>query len=477
MKMLISNLLKFFIFAVSLGNINALEVSSVQELKSNNILSERELVKSALDHHPIIIKELSTIESQKGKIREARGSFDAHLVGKHKEYVDGYYDGKVTDLKIEKPLRYLGSEIYFGAKKSDGDLPSYYDQYFTAEEGELYAGIKLSLLQNRDIDPERAKLGQSKLEMAAKKMKFQEMQLKIQKDAIKYYWKWIASLETVRVSQNLLEIASIRDKAFEIRITKGDSPAIYRQENKQYIAKRTGQLAVADQELRESILNLSLFFRDKDGNRIDLKELIPNEDIFKLPEISDDQFQRDLAYGLENSPLIKILENQIEQLELEAKLGENKILPKLDLELKTSKDYGDGNKNLKGEEQAVLLKLDVPLEQNVGRGKAQFVKNQIAGLVAEKRWVQDQIQANSMAIKNRLDQLKKLCDAVLQEFELAKLLQQAEVKKFTNGASDLFVLNMREQNTADANLKAIKSSFDWHLTYAEYLHLLFKLKY
>ena len=93
------------------------------------------------------------------------GEFDLNVISKVDSRVEGYYDGDYFDVFLEKPLQFLNSKIYAGYRKSEQDFPLYEGKMKTLDEGESVVGVQLSLLRNRNIDPKRLKLQNSRLKV------------------------------------------------------------------------------------------------------------------------------------------------------------------------------------------------------------------------------------------------------------------------------------------------------------------------
>jgi hypothetical protein len=55
-----------------------------------------------------------------------------------------------------------------------------------------------------------------------------------------------------------------------------------------------------------------------------------------------------------------------------------------------------------------------------------------------------------------------------QEVKYSILLQKAERKKFERGSSDFFIVNLRDQNVASAQIKLVESKYKLSKTIAEY---------
>ena len=148
-------------------------------------------------------------------------------------------------------------------------------------------------------------------------------------------------------------------------------------------------------------------------------------------------------------------------------------MPKLDLNLEVSKDTGEGSKKLAPQENRAMITFEIPIERNLGKGKIAKANAKIRSLQYQLNFSRDQLRASALQLKNKINtQVQKIGNSI-QEVKLAEILQKAEVKKFERGASDFFVINIREQNTADAKVKLIKANLEYQKNLAEYEALLF----
>ena len=147
-------------------------------------LDEDIILHSTRVHYPMVKEALENVEAAKMKVLASKGNFDLKLESKMDMRTRGFYDGKSGDVRAVKPLRFMNTEIYTGYRVSDGSYPDYEGKVDTLSEGEVRAGIKVSLWQTRDIDENRLVLWNSQLEEQIKDFKLQSTKLKAQKSLI-----------------------------------------------------------------------------------------------------------------------------------------------------------------------------------------------------------------------------------------------------------------------------------------------------
>jgi outer membrane protein TolC len=431
-------------------------------------LKEDFVINSALKHYPDVLQSIEDMEASKAQIKEALGAFDLKLKAKGDIRTRGFYNGKSMDVVVEKPLQFFNSRVYTGFRQSEGKYPDYEGKNDTLTDGESRFGVEFSLLQDRAIDERRLKLRNSKLGLNSKEMKFLLVRVKINKMASKAYWTWVAKGNIVKVYQELLDIAIDRNKGLKSRVRRGDLAKIYMTENRQYILKRETQLLKSKQEFFEAALELSLFLRDEFSSPImPQDELLPEFDS-NFPMVSKVMFEEGVSRAMEISPKLRILDNQTQEFRNEQLMGENKLMPRLDLSFEVSRDTGIGSSTLIGTENRAMLKLEIPLERNLGKGKVAKSKAKRKRVEYERKLQTEMLKNKISNLFNKMKIFMNVITNTQEEVQVAQKLQKAEVRKFANGASDFFVVNLREQNTADAKIKLIKAKLKFKKNLADY---------
>lgn len=434
---------------------------------ANEMLKESEILQSTEKSFPLVLEALTNVEAAKMKVRAASGGFDTKLKLKNDQRLEGHYSGNATDVRLEKPLPFMNAKVFAGKRFSTGTFPTYEGKYVTADDGENIAGIAISLLQDRSIDLTRLDLWNNKLNVSIKELKVQSVLFKIKKMASVAYWDWVAQNKELNVLKELLQLAINRQDAITKKVKRGDMAEIYKIENEQYILKRKNQVLQAQVDTDNAALYLSLFYRDANGNPI-----VPSnktfEDFDSSLLITEQKASQDIKRSLEVSPDLNMMDFEIKQFTNERLIGENKLMPRLDLQLEVSKDGGDGSKTLLPQENRAMIQLEIPIERNLGRGKVESAKAQISAIKYKRSYTEDQIQTKIQSIVNNINMLHESILNYQKEVELAQILEKAEIKKFEKGASDFFVINIREQNTADAKIKLIKANFKYKKNIADY---------
>lgn len=435
----------------------------------SSTLSEEDVLGTTKKFYPKVLETIQNVEAAKEEVYKSLGVFDAKLKSKLDMRTRGFYDGKSVDTVIEKPLPYFGSRVYGGYKVSDGDYPEYEEKADTLDNGETRFGVGLSLLRNRDIDQGRMELMMSRLRQLNSELSLNLTKLQVQNKARKIYWKWVAKGNIYFVYKELLQIALNRQKALRERVKRGDLARIYETENDLYLVNRRSKLVEAEIELIDSALELSLYYRDQNGDPVVPEySQIPK----KFPRgrpITRGQLNELKEVIPSIDPRIARIENKKEIYNLEEKIGENDLLPMVDINFEVSRDRGIGSETLRGTENRGMINIEIPIERKKAKGqirKARFMKN---ALEYRKKLYIDQLIRDLVSVFNQVNLSIENVVNTEKEINLSKALVRAEREKFTNGASDFFVLNLREQALANAKISNIKALFEYKKARADFI--------
>jgi outer membrane protein TolC len=430
----------------------------------------KEVLRSSALHYPDIRKSLLEFKIAKQKEREGLGSFDAKLKGTTNQRIDGYYDGDRSKVSLIKPIQALNSDIEVGYRRSENTLPVYELQDETLSSGEYFVKANFSLIRDNFIDADRLKYRNAILEKKIKKSELVAKRFETLKKAEIAYSDYQTKNLSKDIFKSLLALSEKQQTAIESRSRRGDLAKIYVTENQQYLAKRKRDLILAQQVLQDSILYLSLFYRDKNGKPIILEKEAAHLDL-EIVEIKNEQLNKDFEKAKLRNPSFLIYKYALSQLENDINFQKNQRNPVLDLQLSSARDDGQGTKSLFEEENKIGLNLEIPIERNKvdSRVVGSILKRK--KLIVELNFFEDKFYNYLKQLQIKINALKKAIQINKNEIEFAEKLEKAERTKFFNGDSDFILLNLREQKTADAKLKLIETKFKYVEAYAKYKEL------
>lgn len=119
-----------------------------------------------------------------------------------------------------------------------------------------------------------------------------------------------------------------------------------------------------------------------------------------------------------------------------------------------------------------MVGIEIPLEYNLIRGEARANQAKRRILKHERRLLQDNLKVTINQLKAKLEASLNIIGNAREEVALGQELERGEKRKFENGASDFFVVNIREMNTFDARLRQIESLFTYQETISKYREIL-----
>lgn len=431
-------------------------------------LTLQDVLGSSLKHYPQILESKAAIDAQRGAVTASEGIFDLELNNDSYARPAGFYDGRITDTRLEKRLEGTNTRVYGGYRIAEGDFPIYEDKLFTNDGGEFSLGAMFSLLRNRAIDEERFTLMNSELQLNATELDLLLTKIAVQHQAMQAYAKWLAAGLVVEVRRDLLAIAEERQNALIQRASRGDVATIFVTENKQYIFDRRGKLNEAEREFINAANQLSLFWRDEKGQpTVPLMEAMPKKiPVFVRPEA--DLEEGAIFEAIAARPEFGVLDASIAQEKNRLALGENRLMPKVDVGVETARDFGDGSPTRDETEGMVKLNVSIPLQRRAGEGMVSQAKAKLKELEYERRLMDDRIRAEIRSILADINAAEQNVTLAEQEVQVALTMQQAEQERFTSGASDFFVINLREDNVANARIKKAESLLTLFRSLANY---------
>ena len=419
-------------------------------------LLPEEVLAASERHFPAILKALAERQAAAGKVTESLGAFDLVFSADGFDRMAGFYDGTALGGKVVKPLRPLGAQIYGDYSISNGDFPIYEDEYYTNNGGTAKLGVLFSLLRDRDID--RRRFGEIDARLALEQADLEVMLTKVgvQQRALNAYWRWVAEGRQLAVYENLVAIALDREQALEREISSGRRAEIFLTENRQNITRRQTLATAARRDFLVAANNLAFYLRDEDGLPLDPPSArLPSAEVLSSLPAPAAPEALDMAGTLERRPELRILRTGAERAQQKLALSENELQPRLDLNMELAEGFGtlgEGGASRDGTDAVVGFTFSVPLERRQAKGRITQARARLESLRQEQRRVEDQVEIELRNILLELDIAQQLMALAQQDVELSEKMRQAEIRRFEQGASDFFLVNIREETAANARI-------------------------
>jgi len=409
-----------------------------------------EVLRSSATHAPQIVEAFARVRQAEGRSLAAEGAFDTVFDVDAQSRVAGYYDGTYAEGRATRPLTGNGGQLYGGYRVSRGTFPTYEDKAYTSRAGELRIGGLFSLLRDRAIDERRGRTALAAADVDVARLEREMVAIGVQGRAIAAYQNWAAAGLRLRAYRSLLALADERRSGIGRQVQLGARPEILLIENEQNIVRRRALVVRTEQEFAVAANALSFFLRDDEGERINpSEERLPTT----LPE-----FRVRRPAGPVIRPDLRAASARLEQSQLRLVLAENELKPRLDARGELA--YGLGSTGLGGvsrnREQAIVgLRFSVPLQRRQAQGRIAEARAEIDAGRTRAKLIADQIAVEVQGIVIAADGAEKTAELATREAELADRMAAAERRRFQLGASDFFVLNLREEAATDARVRLL----------------------
>lgn len=413
-------------------------------------LTLEEVQQKVLKDMPLIIEAEEKMRAAKGNLQGMEGAFDFTIKAKTMNQFENKYDNQEHDAQIYKQTSLLGSRVYLGHRAGTGKFPDYYGGKVTTSVGEMYAGLEVPLLRDRAMDSFRLNRLRASRGVDYAQVQVQQKSLDILLKSSQVYWKWVASGQKLRVLTSWVKTAEARQEFLQKKVNAGDTSQIKLTDNRRSLAKRKAEVVKGRREFTQASQELSLYIQEEAKlEKVPAEIPVTKE---KLDKISDED--RDML------PVFRLLKIEKDILAFERELAISQTLPDLSVGLEGSRELGGGTLPVLREDPDQLrvgLKIEIPIENRKARGKFREVRGKLGALEQRALWLEREwgtvVAQNRVGLTTTREQLALLESEVADTVRMA----QAEEGRLKQGDGDVFFVNIREQDEAEARLRMIET--------------------
>ena len=417
-------------------------------------LSERELVDSVLNHFPLIEESVMKYKSADAELTAAEGAFDHKLSFKSRNRIEDKYDNQYFETTIERQTPFYGLGLIAGHRQGRGTFPPYDGKYETSAMGEVFAGLSLPLLRNFSTDEGRTNLAIAQIEK-----KQAQAQIHLKKNiyihkSLSLYYKWLLENQKLKIRKEILTIALDRHSMLEKKFKAGDIERLKLNDNQRSIDKRRDEIIKSEIDIARLRAELSLYLRDQEGNPISVKEAAyPDEGLIA-------ESHKFSPIELTGVPQFSILELEKNKLNSLKELYSQSQLPGLAVEVLGARELS-GNAAYDPDSLQLGLKFDYPLENRKARGKTVSSEYKLKAIQKESEYLAQELTRMFNFSVEAMYASKKRWDVISSELKNALTMGSAEVKRWNQGASDLFIVYLREQEVAETNIRRWTALYEY----------------
>jgi len=438
--------------------------------QSPSTLMLDDVLRSVYGSYPLLRVAVEQRSVADGQLLESQGDFDLKLKGGGSSGALGFYQTNRYGAGFEQAM-FGGGEVFAGYRIGRGNFQPWYGERQTNDGGEFMAGFLVPLLQNKNIDSRRANIFRAALGREAVEPEIFMQLIDFVQTASYSYWDWVAAGQGVAIELSLLEIALQRQNGLQKRADRGDLPRIELTDNERLIAIRRAALIDAQRKYLQTAIKLSLFFRTEDGQPLAPRpESLP--DSFPEPVLySSEQLATDIQLAIDSRPEVSYLFRVQQQMEIDLAQARNQYLPELNVGAIGSQDVGGAASSTRDKspfELETSMVMSVPLQRRKALGRMQSAEARLAQTRSKIQFAREKIAtevefavAAMIAASQRIDQAR-------QSVRLNETMETAERRRFDQGDSNLLMVNLREQATADARKTLVTSMLEYHEAAADF---------
>ena len=429
-------------------------LSTIAFSQEKSTLSYNEFLGYVKKFHPLVKSANLEISMAQANLMQARGGFDPKIevdFDKKQFKNSQYYSVLNSSFKI--PTWY-GIEIKAGFDNNEGIYLN--PENTVPNQGLSSFGINIPLGQGLFINQRMVDLRKAKIQLKLSQAERKLQAIIVLYDASISYFNWKRNFSEVQLYDNYLKNAQIRMKGIRSLIKNGDKPAIDSVEAGIIVKNR--QLSLEDSKLKlaKAKLELSNFLWLDNSIPLELQEtIVPEENLektiretLKTNDLMNDRF------SITNHPKINALQNKIEILDVERKLKQNMLLPKIDVGYSyLSEPSYLKNTNFNNYKVGVNFAFPIFLRKERGSLKISQFKIQETqfAMDLEKVQLSNKIKAQQTEIQS-LEKQKKFILDLVKDYQT---MLSSEERLFSFGESSIFLINSRENNLVGSLLSQL----------------------
>lgn len=394
--------------------------------------------------NPYVYSAVGQQYVDEARVQTTMGSFDTKLSSQYDKKEYPLSDGRYMDLTFSKPIE-NGIEFLAGYRQAEGIQE--YNNIKTGDEGEFRVGVKVPVFALlNDMNYRKYSVESASFNAAQSKFEAQNNLRNLYSSVFVSYYTLLYYSELLKLEKALLSKAKQRNLFTQKRVTSGDFPEVVLLESQQQIINRKQRL-LATQNSYHNAFKIFLNYLNVPKNHFDTRYDLPSLSMLKKSTMD---LRTALNKALEKRPDLKALEYKKMKLNLESDYNTLSKYPELSVSAYGVHDlqYGSGTK--------VILNLDFPLERRGYKGKKMEIQKGIMQLEEEQNKLKLELETKLSNLFYSQDVLTQNIKNVQEEIRLVEELEEAENKKYSVGASNLFQVNQREIYTLQVKQKQLE---------------------
>lgn len=424
-------------------------------LNAKEVFTKEYIAKYLSIDNPFIYSAVGKKYIYKEKENYQLGNFDTKISAEYEKKDYPLSESEYISTGVAKPIE-NGMEFSLNYRRAEGTQE--YNNIKTGTDGEMLLGIKipvfsvLNSMNERKLNLESSRLNTHKMDYKAKD-NLRLLYFKI----LSNYYELIYQKQSNALVSKLLDNAKKRVLIIKKRVDTGSLAEISFLEARQQIINRKQRLLSA-QNKYQNALESFLKYLNIDSEYFHQYYTLPSLFDLKNEFISE---ERSYEIALQNRPDLKVLNNEIKNLNLQNQYTSTLQYPNFNIGLYGVHDfeYDNGFK--------VTLGMAFPIERRKYISKSLEIVKSIKNINKLKERKITTIKTNLKIINNSIKTVLENIQNSKVEVGLVQKLEEAENKKYEVGSSNLFMVNQREIYTLQIKKKLLQYNLDYLLLQQE----------
>lgn len=442
-------------------------------LGQDEMLTYETFIQRVSSEHPIVQQADLKLQEADALYLKYRAGFDPKLAA---EIAQKYYNGTSYYSHLDAGLKvptWFGLSLQAGYNQTGGTYLN--PELNTPDNGLVYAGITWSLGEGLFFDERRLGFRQADIYRNSTQLEKDIILNKLLYEASIDYWTWFVAYHQYKVYENAVVVAQQRYEAVVDAVILGDKPAIDSTEAIIQVQNRKILMEEGRQNLRIARLKLSVHLWDKGLIPLELSEnTIPEK--AELAVSAPNSVSLLEVDSIQNNPLIIQQQLKIDALELERRWAAEQLKPNLDLKYNFLSEPVSSEVNLNYNNYNWGLQFSMPIFVRKERAQLRLSKIILKEQQLDLGWKTESLKAKVLQSAEKWSTSHTqngIYNKTVNDYEK---LWSAESTLFNSGESSLFMVNARETNYLNAQIKYIEMLAKNRIYQSETLYLLFKLQ-
>ncbi len=413
------------------------------------------LVDAVLARHPVAQQARLVAQQARHELRVAWGAFDPTITATWDQKVAGgvsYYNYVDAELKVPLPI---GADVIVAFDRTLGRYAN--PDRRTDGVGTFSAGMSIPLGQRIITDERRTALAVARAARDAGAADQGAMVNKLLWSAAKAYGSWYEGWQRRAVAVEGEALAAFRLQAVRLRVRNGESAPVDSAEALLELQRRQVTRIEAENAWYLATLGVTALLWSESGAPAALPAGAYPTVAGVSTAVDSSQLAAILADAARRHPDLLKQAARVRQAEAQRLLTTQQLLPFAEAKVAGVADRGEGFPPLGGDrladnfKGALTVRTPLAFARESGRWEAAGDRLGIQRL--ERDRLQREVELDVRGAVFDLAALEQLLGRQRETVRLARLLRDAEQRRFENGESTLLVVNLRERLVLDEAVK------------------------